>query len=484
MKILIKILLTVAVIGLTACGGGGGGGGGSSTPTTSNPNPTPATPPTVVSPNTGTNAITRQAIENRLGTTGTPSELFRASCTSTNSEFGCFSDADGNRVNTVTQWDGLTYRAGWTAFNRRIEGPVTNDPSIIIQGPPRDVRQAWRDGWTGEPISGLVIDSFRAFGTVGRPTNRFDDRGTHGYTVNLAFVETAPLVNIFGLEAGLSGEGTFYRHGGLRDMDNDLVSLRPGETFDVVNLSFGGSPVDVNNMSDSELERRLVREFLNPRFQDLANTHQTPTALSNALSDAVVVKAAGNNNGADALNVLDNLVLLIDEALDDPVTGGLNERVLFVGALDGYARTSDPDNQANVRTNAQIESYSNVAGSETVMQRRFLVEYGGTPYGETAFLCDAATSPGCNNIQNLQNPHQPEGTSFAAPRVSGMAALVRHKFPNLNGGQTAKILLDTATYSGIAGNCNDANPSANCLQTYGQGRVDIQAALSPMGRLQ
>ena len=63
------------------------------------------------------------------------------------------------------------------------------------------------------------------------------------------------------------------------------------------------------------------------------------------------------------------------------------------------------------------------------------------------------------------------GTSFAAPRVTGAAALVRQKFPLLNGQELKSLLLETATDIGTPG----PDP------VYGMGKLDLSNALSPQG---
>ena len=65
------------------------------------------------------------------------------------------------------------------------------------------------------------------------------------------------------------------------------------------------------------------------------------------------------------------------------------------------------------------------------------------------------------------------GTSFAAPRVSGAAALVRHKFPGLDGFQLKDLLLSTAQDIGEPG----IDP------IFGHGKLDLSNALSPQGQL-
>jgi subtilisin family serine protease len=65
------------------------------------------------------------------------------------------------------------------------------------------------------------------------------------------------------------------------------------------------------------------------------------------------------------------------------------------------------------------------------------------------------------------------GTSYAAPRVAGAAALVRHKFPGLSGMQLKSLLLSTATDIG--------EPGIDAI--YGHGKLNLENALSPQGRL-
>lgn len=66
------------------------------------------------------------------------------------------------------------------------------------------------------------------------------------------------------------------------------------------------------------------------------------------------------------------------------------------------------------------------------------------------------------------------GTSFAAPRVTGAAALLRHKFPFLNGTQLKDLLLGTATDIGATG----------IDEVFGHGQLDLANALSPQGALE
>jgi hypothetical protein len=61
------------------------------------------------------------------------------------------------------------------------------------------------------------------------------------------------------------------------------------------------------------------------------------------------------------------------------------------------------------------------------------------------------------------------GTSSAAPQVSGLAALILSKWPQLSGGEAGQVILNTARDLGEAG----TDP------VYGRGLIDVEAALSP-----
>jgi len=106
-----------------------------------------------------------------------------------------------------------------------------------------------------------------------------------------------------------------------------------------------------------------------------------------------------------------------------------------------------------------IAAYSNQAGT---LKQRYLMASGETGY--------KLQSDNSNVV----------GTSFSAPRISGAAAIVRHKFPNLTGKQTASILLLTADKD-IDGNGMDEFSGVS--DVFGHGKLDLSTALSPVGSL-
>jgi hypothetical protein len=151
------------------------------------------------------------------------------------------------------------------------------------------------------------------------------------------------------------------------------------------------------------------------------------------IDGALLVSSAGNAGGANAsLSNLDVMSDLAARGLLNSGPGGF----IIAGAVDG---------------NNQIASFSDRAG--TAMQ--FYMVAPGTnlvlPWnGGTALL---------------------SGTSFAAPLISGAAALIFQRWPNLTARDVANILFSSATDLGAPG----VDP------IYGHGLLDIATALQPLG---
>lgn len=147
---------------------------------------------------------------------------------------------------------------------------------------------------------------------------------------------------------------------------------------------------------------------------------------------AVVVKAAGNDGIAvGAANAAGSV-----DYLNRALTGAPS--AIFVGALD---RNGTPQNRA------RITSYSNRAGDDPQVQAQFL------------------TVGVRGNITGLH------GTSFAAPVVSGYAAVLGSKFTDATPVQIAEQLLRTARTDTIHG---------YAAHIHGQGEASIARALAPV----
>jgi len=148
--------------------------------------------------------------------------------------------------------------------------------------------------------------------------------------------------------------------------------------------------------------------------------------------NAVISKAAGND--AVAVNTANSAGVV--DALNVALRG--TKSAIYVGALSRNGTTASP---------AQMASYSNIAGADTTVQNQFLVV--GVEGNKTGLY----------------------GTSFAAPIISGYAAIVGSKFTAANSTQIANQLLNTARKDTIA-NYN--------AQVHGRGEASITRALSPV----
>ena len=152
---------------------------------------------------------------------------------------------------------------------------------------------------------------------------------------------------------------------------------------------------------------------------------------------AVVSKAAGNDSvavGASKNGSLD----YFDAGLVNVSLAAVNPTVIFAGALNTNGTTSKK---------ATLASYSNYAGSNTKVQSHFLVV--GVDGADTGLY----------------------GTSFAAPIISGYAAILGSKFAGATPVEIANQLLNSARTDTIA------NYSAS---VYGKGEASLSNALAPV----
>ncbi len=163
--------------------------------------------------------------------------------------------------------------------------------------------------------------------------------------------------------------------------------------------------------------------------------------------NAMYVVAAGNNGAACSGGEMLNCNYFATLALLDADIG---DQSIIVGATD------------TVNGTKTIWSSSNRAG---VMKDRFIVADGG---------CGYSYYSGSDAGKEIK------GTSCAAPKVSGAAAIVKSKFPNLSAADLSDILLLTADKD-IDDNGVDDFSSTSTV--YGRGELDLPSALSPVGNL-
>ncbi len=184
---------------------------------------------------------------------------------------------------------------------------------------------------------------------------------------------------------------------------------------DIVALKVVGASFEFNPAT-SEAALAAAIEMPDVRVVDMSNRNPISLGTLQAAADGnrVLVMNAGNRARGRPDGIAEFAPLL-------------NGVAIIVGAVD-------PD--------TSIASYSNRAGD--------LAEYYVVAPGFTQF-------------------NQTQGTSFAKPHVSGLAALLLWTFPNLSAADAVQIILETADDLG--------EPGVDAV--YGHGLINTQKALDP-----
>jgi subtilisin family serine protease len=254
------------------------------------------------------------------------------------------------------------------------------------------------------------------------------DMGYKGQRVTIQVIDDFTSSSRF---SGNLGTGTLYqRHGEWTRLEARMVApsakmvsvdfnnpraVRLARGLNVLNLSYGMFAVD--GYSTSQIL------WGNPEKSIISYAQRGSAIVAKAAgNDAVAVGAANRQGDVDYLN----------RALIGTQT------TIFVGALSKNGTTSAP---------ASLAPYSNYAGSDAAVQQNFLVV--GVEGSKTGLY----------------------GTSFAAPIVSGYAAILGSKFRKAKPTQITNQLLNTARTDTIA------NYSA---AVHGRGEASIHRALAPV----
>ena len=170
-----------------------------------------------------------------------------------------------------------------------------------------------------------------------------------------------------------------------------------------------------------------------PNPPQVSEVYVTASPAQGVLNGALLVASAGNSGGANPS--LSNQDIIADLMSANALTGGPGAFIIA----------------GSVNANNQISSFSNRAGNA---RDHYMV----APGEDLTVIWQGGLAIG-------------SGTSFTAPLISGAAALMLDRWPNLTGRQVADILFQSATDLGAMG--VDA--------VYGHGLLNVEAALQPMG---
>lgn len=274
--------------------------------------------------------------------------------------------------------------------------------------------EAWEDGWTGLGVTVGVVDEFNSNGQV----------DSHGDWVTIVVNSVAPEATL-DLRNISTGDGVLSIQAALAAFD-----LLEQAGVPIINNSWGTPRSATYNIGFDNDVAALVADF------EATSTDAVDSAGESI--DGLFVWAAGNNavecESLVASRRIEDCELFAAYVAGIRDNGNVvAEDDIWVGALADGSNT--------------MANYSLQAGD---LKNDFIVAHD-----DVLASGDAA------------------GTSFAAPRVAGAAALVKQKFPNLTSKQLKRVLLETATDLGASG----------VDDVYGYGKLNIERALSPIGSL-
>lgn len=348
----------------------------------------------------------------------------------------------------------------------------------------------WSQGWTGAGQSISVIDDFSSSinthltvsATRVSTSTFFSFPGTGTYTVSykIPFATThgglvSNIAGGDGLAANLTSQFTFDAISATR------LSCTGGACFDPSVSTFDSTrDIEYRPMAGVAKDALVTNNHV-----DLSSRQN----VSNTLN--AIVSHMDNSFNASAINLsigfdINTVGVSLNQILDDLDTGALqrtsNAVVVVAAGNSGAACTSNNLNGCNALAVAaaylpQTKHSTIVAGATSGTG---LSENIATYSVRAGILADRFLLASGSTGFLLANGNEVIGTSFAAPRIAGAAALLRHKFPNLNAEQTASILL-------LTGNKDINNDGladfSGVSPIYGHGKLNLPSAMSPIGTL-
>jgi subtilisin family serine protease len=281
--------------------------------------------------------------------------------------------------------------------------------------------------WHGTHVAGIVAAEDNALGTIG----------------------VAPKATIIGVKALHNGSGSF---GAV------IAAILYASTP----LSEGGAGADIINMS---LGATFARGGGNTGAGRLVASLNK--AVNFAARNTLVISSAGNN----ALD-LDHSGSVISV----PAQSGSGIAVAATGPV-GYA-VGFPNGATNFRRLASYTNFGNSAiwvaapgGDSVFSPANQLCSIPRVPAGSVlsnCFVFDLVLSTSRGAGASTTTYTFASGTSMAAPAASGVAALIKQRFPNISVGELKNRLAQTADDEGKNGH----DPS------YGHGFVNARRAVT------
>ena len=482
-----KFFLSFSIfILLSACGGGGGGSSASSA--------TNWTSTKCTGSYTNSDGITVPCAYQTFNTTQNSTTGSYDSSTYNTDNYGVISSASTSAQYLYKTSSGNAYSWGPYIQAKTYTGSLTlaEDHLTDVTGL---ITSAWANGWTGTGTTINIIDDHQSdivaarigtftdhtmvgsYGSSGTQCNYtvsgdITSDMTHGAIVTAIAGGDKRSVSGFDYEmhpssatvnSGQSGcSGASYFDGGSNEYLTGTTTIEyvPGVAKNAtiilsnVDLSSRQNPTNTAQVLEGHIQNsssytavNLSLGYLSPGGTYDWDWYKANHASIFSMSSnpvGVYVIAAGNEGAAcSAANFVDCNEIAAIAVLNST----LGDQSIIAGATKV---------ESGVKT---VASYSNRAG---VMKDRFLLASGSCGYVNDA------------------TGNAVEGTSCAAPRIAGAAAILKSKFSNLTGANVADILLLTADKDINDDGTDDfSSTDAN----FGRGELDLSSALSPVGNL-
>jgi len=277
----------------------------------------------------------------------------------------------------------------------------------------------------------------------------------------------------------------------VKVFDNDLSFANNDQLVDAIAQGSGVAITAMNNSWGTGVTDTLVHNnityYYNRPFYNYADNGSTEyiyayqgatalrglppaeiTAWQNASQNTIIVFANGNDGLNTATgqirlfsdNQLQNYELSVSNASSGPnanIPSFRGSYPVIDSSLTGEWLTVVAVDQSNL-----ITEFSNGCG----YAKAFCIAAPGASIYATYDVDDNTTSPPAS-YANL------DGTSMAAPHVTGAIALLKQQFPNLTPAQLTSLVLSTATDLGAVG----------IDDIYGVGLLNLAEASRPQGSL-
>lgn len=290
---------------------------------------------------------------------------------------------------------------------------VLNNGGDAVATVDTNARAAWQQGWTGKDVKVGIADSFNSNGVL----------DSHGDWVAIVQSSVAPEATI-----------------GMRDVlsSSTLVGLLGDVNSAYTYFEENGYHIINNSWGIERMKRTSSGAYTGAEYSDFDSLVTATVAAfdpnSPGSAQGLYIMAAGNSGQYCPTRRVENCnwtAAVTDKIRENGYAAG--SRLMYVGSLDDNTDT--------------ISDYSLIGGD---LKDDFIVAH-----------------------DDIYSPGDGAGTSFAAPRVAGAAALVKQKFPNLTASQLKQVILQTAEDLG--------SPGVDSV--YGHGKLDILGALSPQGNI-